>query len=62
MMDKKDFEWMFKTLRLANAGAAEAKAKAHKRGIPYVAAISGKPAYIMPNGSVKAKYKYSLKS
>ena len=61
-MDKKDYEWIFRALRLANAGAAEARELAKKKGIPYVAAINGKPVYIMPDGKVRTSYRYSVPS
>jgi hypothetical protein len=61
-MDKKDFEWIFRSLRLANIGAAEAKETAHKKGIPYVATINGKPVYIIPDGKVRTSYKYASKA
>ena len=58
-MDKEHYEWVFKVLRLANAGAAEARERAHKKGIPYVIAIHGKPVYVMPDGEVRTDYKYN---
>jgi hypothetical protein len=58
-MDKKDYEWIFKALRLANAGAAAARELARKRGIPYVIAIEGRPVYVMPDGKIRTSYKYA---
>ena len=57
-MKKKDYEWIFRALRLANDGAAEARKLAHERGLPYVIAIHGKPIYVMPDGSIRENYKY----
>jgi hypothetical protein len=60
-MDKENYEFSMRILRIANNAVKKAQEENHRLGLPNVYSLNGKKIYQMPDGTVRDSYDFELR-
>jgi hypothetical protein len=58
-MDKEDYAFSLRMLRIGNSAVKKAQEENHRNGLPNIYSLGGKIVYQMPDGSVRDNYDFT---